>query len=232
MDSTCSQNAIFATAFIVVLDVSWLLAGCGGGGDHSPPPSPSNPVPTITSLSPNSVAAGSTTFTLMVTGTNFLSSSMVQWNGSARPTTFDSGTQVQAQINAADVAASGSVNVTVLNPSPGGGTSSAASFAISPVGISQTISVGANGAPPNGSSHQPALNLDGRFIAFGSEATNLISPDAMFAEGYVRRRRRLHTFNAASVRHHRWVERGEFLRWRVGIPGQGWTFRRLFVHGN
>jgi len=46
--------------------------------------------------------------------------------------------------------------------------------------------VGANGAPPNGSSHQPALNLDGRFIAFGSEATNLISPDAMFAEAYLR----------------------------------------------
>jgi len=111
---------------------------------------------------------------------------MVQWNGSARPTMFASGTQVQAQISAADVAASGSVNVTVLNPSPGGGISSAASFAISPVGISQTISVGANGAPPNGSSHQPALNLDGRFIAFGSEATNLISPDAMFAEAYLR----------------------------------------------
>ena len=176
----------FRYCFIVVLDVSWLLAGCGGGGYHSPPPSPSNPVPTITSLSPNSVAAGSTTFTLIVTGTNFLSSSMVQWNGSARPTMFASGTQVQGQISAADVAASGSVNVTVLNPSPGGGTSSAASFAISPVGISQTISVGANGAPPNGSSHQPALNLDGRFIAFGSEATNLISPDAMFAEAYLR----------------------------------------------
>src|SRR5258708_36962018 len=148
-------------SLIVVLDVSCLLAGCGGGGYHSPPPSPSNPVPTITSLSPNSVAAGSTTFTLIVTGTNFLSSSMVQWNASARPTMVASGTQVQAQISAADVAASGSVNVTVLNPSPGGGTSSAASFAISPVGISQTISVGANGAPPNGSSTRPPLNLNG-----------------------------------------------------------------------
>jgi len=122
----------------------------------------------------------------MVTGTNFLSSSLVQWNGSARLTTFASGTQVQAQISAADVAASGSVNVTVLNPSPGGGTSSATSFAISPVGISQTISVGANGATPNGNSHQPALNLDGRFVAFESEATNLISPSARFAEAYLR----------------------------------------------
>src|SRR5258708_10540063 len=151
----------FRYCFIVVLDVSWLLAGCGGGGYHSPPPSPSNPVPTITSLSTNSVAAGSTTFTLIVTGTNFLSSSMVQWNGSARPTMFSFRTQVQAQISAADVAASGSVNVMVFNPSPGGGTSSAASFAISPVGISQTISVGANGAPPNGSSTRPPLNLNG-----------------------------------------------------------------------
>src|SRR5258706_2074916 len=114
----------FRYCFIVVLDVSWLLAGCGGGGYHSPPPSPSNPVPTITSLSPDSVAAGSTTFTLIVTGTNFLSSSIVQWNRSARPTMFASGTQVQAQISAADAAARGSVNVMGYNPSPCAGTAS------------------------------------------------------------------------------------------------------------
>ncbi len=84
-----------------------------------------------------------------------------------------------------DIAAVGSVNVTVFNPSPGGGISGAATFTVLSVGITQTISVGAGGATPNGNSHQPALNLNGRFVAFGSEATNLISPNATFAEAYL-----------------------------------------------
>ncbi len=74
----------------------------------------------------------------------------------------------------------------MFNPSPGGGISGAATFTVLSVGITQTISVGAGGATPNGNSHQPALNLNGRFVAFGSEATNLISPNATFAEAYLR----------------------------------------------
>ena len=169
---------------VVILFASRLLAGCGGG--YSAPPPTNNPAPTITSLSPNSAVAGAAAFTLTVAGTNFLSSSAVQWNGSARPTMYVSSTQVQAQISAADVAAVGSVNVTVVNPAPGGGTSSAAPFSVSSIGITQTISAGANGATPNANSHQAALNLNGRFVAFGSEATNLITPNTMFSEAYLR----------------------------------------------
>src|SRR5437868_4173125 len=107
----------------IALLLSGVLAGCGGGGQVTTPPPPNNPVPTSVSVSPTSGVAGSAAFMLIVTGTNFLPSSMVQWNGSARPTIFASSTQVQAQIAAADIAAVGSVNVTVFNPSPGGGTS-------------------------------------------------------------------------------------------------------------
>jgi hypothetical protein len=46
--------------------------------------------------------------------------------------------------------------------------------------------VGANSAAANANSHQPVLSFNGRFVAFGSEATNLISPSTMFAEGYLR----------------------------------------------
>jgi hypothetical protein len=171
-------------SIVVTLFASRLLAGCGGG--YSAPPPTNNPVPTITSISPNSAVAGAAAFTLTVAGTNFLSSSAVQWNGSARPTTYVSSTQVQAQISAADVAAVGSVNVTVVNPAPGGATSSAAPFSVSSIGITQTISVGANGATPNANSRQPALSFNGRFVAFGSGATNLITPNTMFSEAYLR----------------------------------------------
>jgi hypothetical protein len=44
----------------------------------------------------------------------------------------------------------------------------------------------AGGATPNGNSHDPVLSFNGRFVAFASEATNLIVPNAKFPEGYVR----------------------------------------------
>ena len=90
----------------------------------------SNPAPTITSLVPNSATAGGASFSLIVNGTNLISSSVVNFNGSPRTTTFVSGGQVTAAITAADIAAAGSASITVANPAPGGGTSSAATLAI------------------------------------------------------------------------------------------------------
>jgi photosystem II stability/assembly factor-like uncharacterized protein len=89
-----------------------------------------NPVPTATSLSPSSAIAGGASFTLTVNGTNFVSTSTVNWNGSARTTTFVSATQVKATINASDIAMAGTANVSVSNPTPAGGTSGNLSFAI------------------------------------------------------------------------------------------------------
>jgi hypothetical protein len=51
-------------------------------------------------------------------------------NGTARPTTFISATQVSTPLTAADVAAAGTLLLTVTNPSPGGGTSSVADFVV------------------------------------------------------------------------------------------------------
>jgi hypothetical protein len=80
-----------------------------------------NPLPTLSSLSPESVIAGSGAFTLTVNGTNFIPASVVQWNGSNRTTTFVSSTQLRAAIPAGDVAAASFPSVSVLNPGPGGG---------------------------------------------------------------------------------------------------------------
>src|SRR5205085_6401760 len=53
-----------------------------------------NPVPTITALSPASLAAGSAAFTLTVNGTGFVPGADVQLDGASRTTTFMSSTQV------------------------------------------------------------------------------------------------------------------------------------------
>jgi hypothetical protein len=91
---------------------------------------PGNPVPTITSLSPTSATAGGAAFTLTVNGTNFIASSVVNFNGAAKTTTFVSATQITAAIAAADITTAGIKPVTVTNPAPGGGTSSASNFTV------------------------------------------------------------------------------------------------------
>ena len=89
-----------------------------------------NPVPTLASLSPASVVAGSSDFTITVTGTNFGAGSVVLFNGTALRTAFVSATQLTAQVPASAVATAGSYEVVVRNPAPGGGTSAALAFVV------------------------------------------------------------------------------------------------------
>ena len=107
--------------------------------------------PMISTLAPATVTAGNPAFQLVVTGTNFLSSATVQWNGSAIPTTFDSATQLTAQVTAAQVAAVASVPVTVLNDPAAGGTSNVAQLTIvapSPVTVTSLTPAGLNAGAP------------------------------------------------------------------------------------
>src|SRR2546422_810687 len=65
-----------------------ILGGTGCRGGSGAPTHTTNPVPQIASLSPNSTAAGEAAFTLIVTGTGFISGSVVRWNRADRTTTF------------------------------------------------------------------------------------------------------------------------------------------------
>jgi hypothetical protein len=113
--------------------LSLLLAGCGGGSSSSSSSTTQNPVPRISSISPTSASVGSQALALTVTGSNFISSSVVRWDGSSRTTTYISGSQLRAAITGNDLATAGTAAVTVFNPTPGGGTSGSASFAINSV---------------------------------------------------------------------------------------------------
>jgi len=101
-----------------------LLTACGSSSSSGA----GNGAPSITSLSPSSTGAGGADFPLTVNGTGFITSSAVEWNGSARTTTFISATQLQAQISASDITTGGTATVTVANP--GGGTSRGVPFTI------------------------------------------------------------------------------------------------------
>lgn len=91
-----------------------------------------NPLPTTTNISPSSRRQGRPGFNLLVTGTNFIASSVVNFNGSPRVTTFNSSTRLRAAIPASDLTVVGDYPITVTNPGPGGGTSNAQIFTVRP----------------------------------------------------------------------------------------------------
>jgi len=108
-----------------------LLCGCGGGG--SPTTSqvqPRNALATVSSISPQSTHVGDPSFSLTIRGSGFLRASIVNWNGQARPTTFVSASELIATIPDSDVAQAGEAAVTVVNPPPGGGRSTALLFTV------------------------------------------------------------------------------------------------------
>ena len=118
-----------------VFSLALALCGCGSGGGTGTTPA-SNPLPSLTSLSPASAVSGSAAVTLTVSGSDFVAASTVNWNGTALATTYVGAAQLTAVIPASDLASADTVNVTVDNPMPGGGASNGATFTINGAGAS------------------------------------------------------------------------------------------------
>lgn len=100
----------------------------GGGTSAAVNFSVNNPVPAISKITPASILAGSGNVLLDVSGSGFVPSTVIAWNGVALTTTFVGATDLKAALPAVDVSGSSSSRITVQNPAPGGGTSSAATF--------------------------------------------------------------------------------------------------------
>lgn len=121
------------------------LAAYGGGSVTASNPEPGGgvsaavalpigrPIPAPTAMSPASAAPGAPRFTLTVMGSGFAPDTVVRWNGAARPTTVVSTTVLHASIAAADVASTGTAEVSVHSPPPDGGTAVAGRFTIAPI---------------------------------------------------------------------------------------------------
>jgi hypothetical protein len=114
-----------------VLSCICLMTGCGGGTAAPTNPSPSsNPVPAITEITPSFILAGSTDTPVAITGSGFISGSTVQWNSAPIATTYSSATSLSVTLTASRLANASIANLTVVNPSPGGGTSPAVAFSV------------------------------------------------------------------------------------------------------
>jgi hypothetical protein len=91
------------------------------------------PTPTLRSISPTSTTTAQTNpFVLTVIGTSFVQQSAIFWNGTPLATTFVNQNQMTATVPPADYATPGSAMITVETPPPGGGTTTAITFSVSP----------------------------------------------------------------------------------------------------
>jgi hypothetical protein len=132
-----------------------------------------SPVPLVNQpLVPESAKPGSAGFTLTVNGTGFSSGAVLNWNGTPRTTEIISSSQLKATIGAADVAKAGTALVTVVNPTPGGGTSTVVYFPIRQP-LSSVALAGRPTAIGYGAITVGDFNNDGKLdVVIGQQNTN------------------------------------------------------------
>lgn len=124
MELPVSRKLMFPLVLLLAL-----AAGCtsSGGGSSQPP----NPVPVLSGVTPNSASAGSPALTITASGSEFISTSVIEWNGSPLATTYVSSTSLTGQVPASDLSSGATATVTVQTPPPGGGTSGNLTFTVS-----------------------------------------------------------------------------------------------------
>jgi|GEM_PF-1236373 len=89
-----------------------------------------NPQPELDSIDPDSVVSGSEEFELVATGSDFVSDSVIRWDGTDLDTSFVDETELTATIPADELEEPASIAVTVFTPEPGGGESDSQTFTI------------------------------------------------------------------------------------------------------
>ena len=158
-----------------------LAIGCGGnsGTGNQPPP---NPVAVISSIAPGVLAAGAPDTTLTVTGTNFLSSSTVDFNGTALATTFLSSTQLSAVVPASDLGQAGADHITVSTPPPGGGTSGAQPLTVTAISSFVLMATPAQSGQGNGAWLVTAAAVDSTGTAVAGLPVSLNAGTAMASQ--------------------------------------------------
>ena len=126
-----------------------------------------NPLPMAARTYPDALTIGAAR-ALTIYGSNFLSNSVVRWNGADRVTTFVSATELRAAIESTDLvtASLGTAKVTVFNPASTANTGGGVSNALDCRVVRVTVSVSAAHYGNNG---DQSATPDGIVAAFGTD---------------------------------------------------------------
>jgi hypothetical protein len=104
-----------------------------------------NPIPVLSSLTPNTVYFDASDTTITVNGSSFVSSSVVVLGTSKLTTTFVSSTQLTAVVPASALTSLTTLSITVTTPAPGGGTSAPQSLMVTCDATGVDVALGAVG---------------------------------------------------------------------------------------
>jgi trimeric autotransporter adhesin len=120
------------SALVLALGILGFISGCAGGGSGSGSGGGGNtaPTPAVTSISPIRVPAGSSALTLTISGSGFLTTSVVQVGGITEATTYVSSTQLTVTVPANQLASGAQIQVVVLNGSLSSGSGTAVSLEV------------------------------------------------------------------------------------------------------
>jgi DNA-binding beta-propeller fold protein YncE len=132
----------------------------GGGASTSVEFPVFAPVPAISSISPSSVTAGGMLFGVGVFGSNFVTSSVVLFNGTPLSTNYGGPTVIAAAVPASLIASTGTASISVTSPAngvPGGGTSNTVTLSILP--SNNTNPVVSNISPTSATAGGPGFTL-------------------------------------------------------------------------
>jgi hypothetical protein len=150
----------------------------GGGASSAVNFTVDNPVPTVTGISPATVMAGAAGQTVTVTGTNFVATTTVTFNGTAATPTIVSATQLTIPVTAAEETSIGSFAIVAANPSPGGGSAAPVNFTVTGPVLAGVVYKGASAGSTVTAYELNADGSDG--TAIGTASTG---PDGSFSLG-------------------------------------------------
>lgn len=196
----CQWPILIAILFLAAAGCGGSAGSGGGGGGTKPPPTEKitldpgiftsygegNPLNNVFAI------AGQAGFTLQTSGTGFVSTDVLEWNGTPLPTVSSDSQDIFATVSAPLIAQPGTVTLqvkdtatgVVSNTEPFGIASPAALTA----GVVQLITIAQDGSPANDETLvPPAISATGRFVSFQDKATNLApGPASGKAEIYER----------------------------------------------
>ncbi|MDB4994204.1 MAG: hypothetical protein JWM74_1636 [Myxococcaceae bacterium] len=136
----------------------------GGGVSSALPFTVENPAPAPTTLSPTNVPVGSPDTQLTVTGSDFATGAKVTFDTTDLVVSASTSTSITATIPAVLLGIAGSHAVKVVNPAPGGGTSTPISFTVTnPSTISITSVTPSTGTVGDGNT--PITIVGSGFVA-------------------------------------------------------------------
>jgi hypothetical protein len=160
--ATDKLSEVFSTLF---------KSGSGEGDEKRSDPLIPKPTPIIVKIDPPEVTAGSESLKITVTGTDFVEGSTIFLGELRQPTTFESATQMSAQVAKATIANEGVIKVTVVNPDSS--KSAAVDFKVAK----------APPAPPPAPEALTVANVNPATVPAGSNAPKVIVTGAGFVDG-------------------------------------------------